>query len=76
MFITLTDAKRGMPVLVNLDQLLYAYRDHDAELTMLVFGKLVAPAGGRGAAKARVRSVALRVEEDLEQIHEKRRMGG
>ena len=67
MFVTLTDARNDTPVLVNLDQVLYGFRDAGEEVTILVFGK-VASSG------ARLRSVAVGVTETLRDIQEKRRM--
>ncbi len=67
MFITLTDARQDSPVLVNLDQVLYGYRDASEEVTVLVFGKVA-------ASGARLRSVAVAVTETLRDIQEKRRM--
>ena len=73
MFITLTDAGRGLPVMVNLERLLYAYERSDADVTVLVFGKVaVLRKGGR----SKLRPVALMVEETLNEIQEKRRLGG
>lgn len=74
MFVRLTDAKEGIPILVNLDRVLYAYRPPAAEVTALVFGKLVDPGEPGGREGARVRNVAVTVVETLPQIQEKRRM--
>ncbi len=67
MFVTLTDSKRGIPVLVNLDRVLYAYRQTQRDATVLVFGKVA----GSGA-----RSVAVAVDETLPEIQRRRRMAG
>ncbi|MFO8008059.1 MAG: hypothetical protein R6V05_10015 [Candidatus Brocadiia bacterium] len=72
MFIELTDAGRGMPVMVNLDRLLYAYERADADVTVLVFGKVAASGKGK---RSKLRPVALMVEETLREIQEKRRLG-
>ncbi|MHC4592635.1 MAG: hypothetical protein ACYS8L_08080 [Planctomycetota bacterium] len=74
MFVRLTDAKEGIPLLVNLDMVLYAYRPPVGEVTALVFGKLADPGEPGGRAGARVRNIAVTVVETLQQIQEKRRM--
>ena len=76
MFVTLTDAKHGIPVLVNLDQVLYAYRQEGQGLSVLVFGKVVEPRGPGADQAARIHNVAVTVEEDLLQIQQQRRMAG
>ena len=72
MLVMLTDARHDTPVLVNLDQLLYAYRDASEEATVLIFGKVAPP--GQAAPNARLRPVALVVSETLREIQEKRRL--
>ncbi|KPK64930.1 MAG: hypothetical protein AMK73_04490 [Planctomycetes bacterium SM23_32] len=72
MFVTLTHAQGMMPVLVNLDQVLYAYRESGQEATVLVFGKVADPNAKPGS---RLRKVAVTVDETLPQIQEKRRLG-
>ena len=74
MFVKLTDAKNGIPVLVNLDRVLYAYRREDTEVTLLVFGKLMEPRGPEGAPAARARNVALKVVETLQELQAKKRL--
>jgi hypothetical protein len=71
MFLTLTHARGRTPVLVNLDQVLYAYRETGHEATVLVFGKVPEPNARPGS---RLRKVAVTVDETLNQIQEKRRL--
>jgi hypothetical protein len=76
MFITLTDARAGTPVLVNLDQMLYAYRHSAGDATVVVFGKVVEPMGLDAKPAAKVRLVAVTVSETLKDIQMKRRSAG
>ena len=71
MLVTLTDARKGIPLMVNLDLVLYGYRDAAEEVTVLVFGKEfeTGPSG-----EARARTVAVTVSETFTEIHSKRRM--
>ncbi len=59
--------------MVNLDRLLYAYERPDADVTVLVFGKVGVVRKGR---RSKLRPVALMVEETLSEMQEKRRLGG
>lgn len=74
MFVKLTDAKNEIPVLVNLDRVLYAYRREDTEVTLLVFGKLMEQRGPEAGSAARVRNVALTVVETLQEVQAKKRL--
>ena len=72
MFVSLTDAKQGTPLLVNLDRMLYAYRQASEDATVIVFSKI--PQAGASAGRAPLRTVAVAVTETLREIQEKRRM--
>ena len=72
MFVSLTDAKLGTPLLVNLERVLYAYRQASEDATVIVFGKMPQAAAGDG--RAPLRTVAVAVTETLREIQEKRRM--
>jgi len=73
MLVTLTHLRGMTPILVNLDRMLYAYRDPQAEGTVIVFGKVPdTRAGGSGA----LRNVSVHVTETLQDIQKKRRMTG
>jgi hypothetical protein len=76
MFVTLTNATDGTPLLVNLDQMLYAYRHVSGDSTVIVFGKVVEPMGLDAQPAAKVRAVAARVTETLKDIQMKRRSSG
>jgi hypothetical protein len=67
MFVRLTHSKHLTALLVNLERVIYAYRDERHECTVLVFGQVPRPDGG-------VRNVAVTVSETLNEIQEKRRM--
>jgi hypothetical protein len=71
MFVTLTDARKHIPVVVNLDLVLYGYRETGEEVTVLVFGKTfeTGPSG-----QPRARTVGVTVTETFQEIHAKRRM--
>lgn len=76
MFVTLTNATDGTPLLVNLDQMLYAYRHASGESTVIVFSKIVEPMGLDAEPAAKVRTVAAQVAETLKDIQMKRRSAG
>jgi hypothetical protein len=76
MFISFTDARAGTPVLVNLEQMLYAYRHASGDATVIVFNKVVEPMGLDAKPAAKIRLVAVTVAETLKDIQMKRRAGG
>ena len=71
MFVMLTDAKKGLPVMVNLDLVLYGYRETGDEVTVLVFGKAFE---AQPSGQTRARTVAVAVSETFQEIQARRRM--
>jgi hypothetical protein len=76
MFVKLTDARRQLPVMVNLDNVLYAYREPIRNVTVIVFGKVPVARMRQGTRVTQLQPIALSVMETLAEVQEKRRLGG
>jgi hypothetical protein len=56
--------------------MLYAYRHASGDATVIVFSKIVEPMGLDAQPAAKVRAVAVTVNETLKEIQMKRRSAG